>query len=76
MNRSVGLSVGVGARFLGSSEPVQLCWVGLKGCRVWGPPTGSICRAYVDCHGKRMYRVGRVFPCRVYIDLNCRDSQI
>jgi hypothetical protein len=25
---------------------------------------------------KSVWRVGRVFPCRVYIDLNCHDSQI
>jgi hypothetical protein len=27
-------------------------------------------------HRKRTWRVGRVFPCRVYIDLNRRDSRI
>jgi hypothetical protein len=26
--------------------------------------------------GKRMWRVGRVFPCRVYIDSNHCDSRI
>jgi hypothetical protein len=25
---------------------------------------------------KNVWRVGRIFPCRVYVDSNCRDSQI
>jgi hypothetical protein len=55
---------------------VQICRCLAKGCHVQGPPTGSICWAYVDCHGKRTCHVDRVFPCRVYIDSNCRDSRI
>jgi hypothetical protein len=47
-----------------------------KGCHVWELPAGSVRRAYVDWRGKRTYRVGQVFPCRVYIDSNCRGSQI
>jgi hypothetical protein len=71
-----GREVESGALFLGSSESVQLCWVGVKGYRVWGPPAGSVRRAYVNWCGKRTCRVGQVFPYRVYIDLNCRDSRI
>jgi hypothetical protein len=37
-----------GALFPRSSESVQLCWVGVKGCHVLGPPIGSVCWAYVD----------------------------
>jgi hypothetical protein len=48
----------------------------MKGCHVRGPPAGSVRRAYVDRCGKRTCRVGRVFPCRVYIDSNRRDSRI
>jgi hypothetical protein len=48
----------------------------VKGCHVRGPPAGSVRRAYVDWHGKRTCRVGRVSPCRVYIDSNHRDSRI
>jgi hypothetical protein len=65
-----------GTLFLGSSDSVQLCRRLMEGCHVRGPPTGSVRRAYVDWCGKRMCRVGRVFPCRVYIDLNRRDSRI
>jgi hypothetical protein len=48
----------------------------MKGCHVRGPPAGSIRWAYMDWRGKRTCRVGRVFPCRVYIDSNHRDSRI
>jgi hypothetical protein len=48
----------------------------VKGCHVRGPPAGSIHRMYVDWRGKRACRVGQVFPCRVYIDSNRRDSRI
>jgi hypothetical protein len=71
-----GLGVESGALFLGSSESVQLCWVGVKGCHIRGPTIGSVRRAYVDWCGKGTYHIGRVFPCRVYIDSNRRDSQI
>jgi hypothetical protein len=47
-----------------------------KGCHIWGLPVGSVRQAYVDWRGKRTYRVGQVFPCRVYIDSNRRDSRI
>jgi hypothetical protein len=53
-----GWEVESGALFLGSSESVQLCWVGVKGCRIRGLPAGSIHQTYVDWHGKRTCRVG------------------
>jgi hypothetical protein len=62
--------------FSGAVGPVQRCWWLAKGYHKRGPPAGSVRRAYVDWHGKRTYRVGQVFPCRLYIDLNHRDSQI
>jgi hypothetical protein len=62
--------------FSGAVIFVQICQRLAKGCHVRRPPVGSVHRAYVDWHGKRTYHVGRVFPCRVYIDLNCRDSRI
>jgi hypothetical protein len=66
----------VGSPFLGSSDSVQLCRRLVEGCHVRGPPAGSVRWAYVDWCGKRTYRVGRVFPCRVYIDSNHCDSRI
>jgi hypothetical protein len=48
----------------------------VKGCHVRGLPVGSVHRAYVDWRGKHTYRVGRVFPYRVYIDSNHRDFRI
>jgi hypothetical protein len=62
--------------FSGAVGFVQRCWWLTKGCHVRGPPTGSVHRAYVDWHGKRTCRVGWVFPYRVYIDSNRRDSRI
>jgi hypothetical protein len=75
-DHSTGLGGGVRITFLGSSESVQLCWVSVKGCHVRGLPAGSICRAYVNWRGKRTCRGGQVFPCRVYIDSNRRDSRL
>jgi hypothetical protein len=34
----------------------------VKSCHVRGPPTGSVCQAYVDWRGKRTCRVDWVFP--------------
>jgi hypothetical protein len=65
-----------GALFLGSSDSVQLCRQLVEGYHVWGPLAGSIHWAYMDWGGRHMCRVGRVFPYRVYIDSNHRDSQI
>jgi hypothetical protein len=47
-----------------------------KGCHVRGLPTGSVRRVYMDWHGKHTCHLGRVFPCRVYIDSNRHDSPI
>jgi hypothetical protein len=65
-----------GAFFLGSSESVQLCWLSVTGRHVWGPPTGNVRVTYVDWHGKCTCCVDQVFPCMVYIDLNCHNSRI
>jgi hypothetical protein len=62
--------------FSGAVGSIQICRCLVKGCHVWGPPTGSVCWAYVDWRGKLTCRVGRVFHCRVYIDSNRRDSRI
>jgi hypothetical protein len=48
----------------------------VKGCHVRGMPIRSVRRAYVDWCEKRTCRIGQVFPCRVYIDSNRRDSRI
>jgi hypothetical protein len=71
-----GWVVESGALFLGRSASVQPCGWLVKGCHVWGPPAGSVRRTYVDLRWKRTCHVGRVFPCRVYIDSNHRDSRI
>jgi hypothetical protein len=71
-----GWEVNLGTLFLGSSESIQLYWVGVKGCRVRRPPARSVHQMYVDWYGKRTCRVDQVFPCRVYIDSNRRDSRI
>jgi hypothetical protein len=74
-DRSAGmLWIVSGALFLRGSDSVQLCRWLVKGCHVWGPPTGSVRWAYVDWCGKCTCHVGRVCPCRVYIDSNHRDS--
>jgi hypothetical protein len=62
--------------FSGAVGSVQICRCLVKGCHVQGPLIGSVCRAYVDWCGKRTSLIGRVFPYRVYIDSNRRDSQI
>jgi hypothetical protein len=71
-----GWEVESGALFIGSSTSVQPCWWLTKGCHIRGPPTGSVHWVYVDWRGKRTCYVDQVFPCRVYIDSNCRDSRI
>jgi hypothetical protein len=77
MDQSVGvLWIVSGALFLRSGDSVQLCRRLVKGCHVRGPPEGSVRRTYVDWRVKRTCHVGRIFPGRVYIDLNRRDSQI
>jgi hypothetical protein len=62
--------------FSGAVGSVQICQCLMKDYHVRGPPIGSVCRAYVDWRGKHTCHVGQVFPCRVYIDSNHRDSQI
>jgi hypothetical protein len=76
-DRSVGvLGIVSGALFLRNSDSVQLCRWLVEGWHVRGSPVGSICRAYVDWCVKRTCHVGRIFPCRVYIDSNRHDSWI
>jgi hypothetical protein len=70
------LEIVSGAIFLGSSDSVQLCRWLMEGCHVRGPPAWSVRQVYVDWCGKRTCHVGRVFPCKVYIDSNRRDSRI
>jgi hypothetical protein len=60
---TAGLRVESGVLFLGSSASVQLCWVSVKGCRVW-----PVMSAYVSCISG--------LSGRMYIDSNRRDSQI
>jgi hypothetical protein len=62
--------------FSGAMGSIQICRRLVKGCHVQGLPAGSVRWAYVDWRGKHTYHVGRVFPCRVYIDSNRRDSRI
>jgi hypothetical protein len=47
-----------------------------KGYHVCGLPTESVHGVYVDWCEKLTCRVERVFPYRVYIDSNRRDSRI
>jgi hypothetical protein len=61
--------------FLGAVGSVQRCWWLVKGCHIRRPPTGSVCQTYVDWRGKHTCPIGWVFPYRVYIDSNRRDSQ-
>jgi hypothetical protein len=46
-----------GALFLGSGESVQLCWVSVKGCHVWGLSVESMRLAYVDRRKKRTWHM-------------------
>jgi hypothetical protein len=62
--------------FSGAVGSVQICRRLAKGCHVRGPPAGSIRRAYVDWRDKCTCHVGQVFPCRVYLNSNRRDSRI
>jgi hypothetical protein len=64
------------ALFLGSSEIHQNPPMTHGRLRRTGLSTGSVRRVYVDWRGKHTCRVYCVFPCRVYIDSNYRDSQI
>jgi hypothetical protein len=62
------------ALFLGTSASVQPYWWLAKGCHVQRPPAGSVRRVCMDWCGKRI--CDQVFPCKVYIDSNRRDSRI
>jgi hypothetical protein len=62
--------------FSGAVKSIQIYRWLVKGCHVRGLPAGSVRRTYVDLRGKRTSRVDRVFPYRVYIDLNHHDSWI
>jgi hypothetical protein len=62
--------------FSGAVRSIQICRRLVKGCHIRGPPTGSVRRTYVDWREKDTCCVGRVFPYRMYIDSNHRDSQI
>jgi hypothetical protein len=62
--------------FSGAVGSIQICRWLVRGCHIWGLPTGSVRRVYVDWHEKRMCHIDRVFPYRVYIDLNHRDAWI
>jgi hypothetical protein len=66
----------IGSPFLGSSGSVHRCWrlherlLCVDRMRyVW---SRTICRLSAGC----VWHLGRVFPCRVYIDSNHRDSWI
>jgi hypothetical protein len=62
--------------FSGVVGSVQICRWLMKGYHVRGLFEGSVHRAYVDWCGKCMCHVDWVFPCRLYLDSNCRDSRI
>jgi hypothetical protein len=57
------LWIGTGAIFLWSNEPVELYWVSVKGCRL---------RLVISMYVVRVSG----FSCRIYTDLNRRDSRI
>jgi hypothetical protein len=62
--------------FSGAVRSIQICRWLVKGCHIRGLLAGSVRQVYVDWHGKSTCHVDRVFPCRVYIDLNRCDSRI
>jgi hypothetical protein len=65
-----------GALIFESSGPAQRCWWFCKRLlcvdRVRYAWSITICGLIMEC----VWRVGRVFSCRVYIDLNRRNSRI
>jgi hypothetical protein len=76
MDHSAGLGVVSGALFLRSSRVYLMLFMAYERLpRTWTARRKRTW-AYMDWHGNRTYRVYRVFPCRVYINLNCRDSRI
>jgi hypothetical protein len=66
----------VGSPFSREQWDLSICRRLVKSCHVRGPPAGNVRRVYVDWRWKRTCRVGRVFPYRVYIVSNHRDSRI
>jgi hypothetical protein len=77
MNRSaVVLWIVSGALFLGSSGSVHCCWRWLK--RLLYVDHVGYVWSWIICglSMESVWRVGRVFSCRVYIDSDCHDSQI
>jgi hypothetical protein len=77
VNQSVGmLWIGSGAFFLGSSGSVHRYWW-LREKLLYTDRVRYVwSRAIRGPSVKSMWRVGRVFPCRVYIDSNHCNSQI
>jgi hypothetical protein len=76
-DRSAGvLWIASGALFLGSSGPDQLCWW-LRERLLYVDHVRYIwSRVIRGPSMESVWRVGRGFPYRVYINSNCRDSQI
>jgi hypothetical protein len=62
--------------FSGAVGYIQHYWWLVKGCYVHELPVESIRVRYVDWREKHTCRVYQVFPYRVYIDSNHRDSRI
>jgi hypothetical protein len=62
--------------FLGSSDSVQLYWQLRKRFLYMDRVRYVWSRAIRGLSVENMWHVGRVFPCRVYIDSNYRDSKI
>jgi hypothetical protein len=58
----LGWEVESEALFLTSSESIQLCWIGVKGCHIRESPTGSVSVTYVDWREKYTCHVDQVFP--------------
>jgi hypothetical protein len=48
--------------FSGAVGSVQLCWISVKGCHVWGLPVGNVRVSYMDWHEKRVCYVYQVSP--------------
>jgi hypothetical protein len=57
-------------------DSVELYQRLMKGCHIRELSVGSLRWAYMDWCGNHTYHVDQVLPCRVYIDLNRRDSRI
>jgi hypothetical protein len=62
--------------FLRSSDSVQLCWWLYKSLLYVDRMRYVWLRAICGQSVESVWRIGQVFPCSMYIDLNCRDSRI